>query len=248
MVQKIERFIFESKDEWKKIRQPLFTSSRISEILPNGRVLMSEDELNAFKKVNPKSSAKYKEDETVLCDGAISYILEIIQDLEGSPKEVFYNSAMEWGNLTELDAAIYYCNLNGYDLHADDVIYTSEGGTVFFVGDNILGCTPDLILSDRICQIKCPDSATHLYYVLHVNADNFKEELPKYYSQVQLEMMLTQRDACDFFSFDPRFKRESLKSKTIQVKADKDFQAKIYRKAVLCEAKKKEYINQINQL
>lgn len=247
MVQKIERFILDTKQEWAGVRKGLFTASRISEILANGKVLMNDKELAQFKKDNPKSKAKYKEDETVLGEGALTYIREIIQDLEGAPKEVFYNSAMEWGNLTEPDAAIRYCEMYGYDLYADDVIYTSEGGTVFFVGDNLLGCTPDLILKDRIVQMKCPESSTHLYYKLHVNASNFQNELPDYYAQIQLEMMLTERNICDFFSFDPRYKRESLQTHKVEIPANKDFQNLIYRKALLCEKKKQEYINQINQ-
>jgi exodeoxyribonuclease (lambda-induced) len=248
MVKVIERFILETKQEWAAVRKGLFTASRINEILPNGKVLMNELELAEYKKANPKSTAKYKEDETVLGDGAITYILEIIQDLEGAPKEVFYNSAMEWGNVTEPDAAIRYCEMFGYDLNADDVIYTSEGGTVFFVGDNLVGCTPDLILRDRIVQMKCPESSTHLYYKLHVNEANFQKELPDYYAQVQLEMMLTERNVCDFFSFDPRYTRTELQTHKIEVPADKDFQNRIYRKALLCEAKKQFYIQLINNL
>ena len=248
MVQKIERHILESKLDWHGVRKGLFTASRISEILPNGKVLMNESELAEYKKANPKSTAKYKEDDTVLGDGAITYILELIQGLEGAEKTQYYSPEMQWGNDTEPDASVRYCEMYGYDLNADDVIYTSVGGVVFFVGDNLLGCTPDLILPDRCVQIKCPDSSTQLYYKLHVNEANFKNELPKYYAQIQLEMMLTERSTCDFFSFDPRFSRTSLQTHKIEVKADSEFQNRIYRKAQLCEAKKKEYIKQIESL
>lgn len=248
MVQKIDRYVFENPSDWAQIRKGLFTASRISEILSDGKVLMTTEELAEYKKLNPKSQAKYKEDESVLSDGAVSYILEIIQGLEGAPKTQYYDSAMEWGNTTEPQAAVRYCEMFNYDLNANDVIFTSIGGTVFFVGDNLLGCTPDLIVPDKVVQFKCPESSTHLYYKLHVNENNFKSELPKYYAQVQLEMMLTERDRCDFFSFDPRFERTSLQTHKIQVLADKEFQNKIYRKALVCEAKKQEYINIINNL
>ena len=162
----IKRYIFENKNEWAEMRKDLFTASRISEIMPNGKVLMNDQELAEYKKANPKSQAKYKEDETVLGDGAISYILEIIQGLEGAPKEHYYSPSMEWGNEQEPQAVIRYCEDYGYDLFADDVIYTSQGGTVFFVGDDLLGCTPDLILANKVVQVKCPDSSTHLKYKL----------------------------------------------------------------------------------
>ncbi|HTH58267.1 MAG TPA: YqaJ viral recombinase family protein [Cyclobacteriaceae bacterium] len=248
MVKKIERFVFDDDKTYKEIRGKYFTASRISEIMADGRVLMNEEELEAWKKENPKSKAKYKEDETVLSDGAITYILELIQILEGAPKPEYHNAAMEWGNVTERDAAIKYCEMNGYDLLADDVIYTSEGGKVFFVGDGLIGCTPDLILKDRIAQIKCPESSTHLRYKLQLTDDNFKTELPDYYAQMQTEMMLTERERGDFFSFDPRFIKTSLQAHRVQVKADKDFQNKIYRKAKLCSERRQEYIKMIDAL
>ena len=147
MVKVIERFVFENKNDWAEVRKDLFTGSRISEIMPNGKRLMTDEELIAYKKENPKSKAKYIEDETALGDGAISYILEIIQRLEGAPKEEYYSSSMEWGNTEEPNAVIRYCEDYGFDLYDDDVIYTSVGGTVFFTGDDLIGCTPDLTMS-----------------------------------------------------------------------------------------------------
>jgi len=241
----IVRHVFESQNDWANIRKGLFTASRIGEIMANGRKLMNEQELAAYKLLNPKSTAKYMEDETVLSDGAITYILEIIQGLEGAPKPQFYNAAMEWGNEQEPQAILRYCNDYGFDLNADDVIYTSVGGIVFFVGDDILGCTPDLILHNKLVQVKCPDSKTHLEYKLFLTEANFKEREPKYYWQMQLEMMLGEKEESDFYSFDPRFTREAMQAHKVPVKANKEDQSAIYRKAVLCEKQKQIFINQL---
>lgn len=241
----IKRYIFENKGDWAEKRKDLFTASRISEIMPNGRVLMTPDELIEYKKANPKSQAKYKEDDTVLGDGAISYILELLQGLEGAPKIEFYSSSMEWGNEQEPQAAIRYCKDYGYDLFADDVIYTSQGGTVFFVADDILGCTPDLILKDKCVQIKCPDSSTHLKYKLFLNEGNFRESESKYFYQMQLEMMLCERRTSDFFSFDPRFKREKMQTHRVVVESDLTVQNAIFKKAKLCREKLNSFIKQI---
>jgi hypothetical protein len=242
MVNKIELFVFENKNDWQDARKGLFTASRISEIMANGRVLMNEQELAAYKLQNPKSTAKYKEDETVLSEGAITYILEIVQGLEGAPKPQFYNSSMEWGEEQEPNAVMKYCETYGYSLHDSDVIYTSQGGTVFFVGDNLLGCTPDLILKDRLVQVKCPDSKTHLKYKLFLNEDSFKEIESGYYWQMQLEMMLSEKHICDFYSFDPRFTREKMQSHKVELKSNIQDQNAIYRKAKLCENKKQEFL------
>ncbi|MFN8962401.1 MAG: YqaJ viral recombinase family protein [Betaproteobacteria bacterium] len=241
----IKRFIFENKNDWMEVRKDLFTGSRISEIMPNGKRLMTEEELIAYKKENPKSKAKYIEDETALGDGAISYILEIIQRLEGAPKDEYYSNSMEWGNDQEPNAVLRYCQDYGFDLYADDVIYTSVGGTVFFTGDDLLGCTPDVILPTKIVQVKCPDSSTHLRYKLFLNEDNFQESESKYFYQMQLEMMLTERKQGDFFSFDPRFKREKMQTHKVEVAADIDVQNAIFRKAKLCKAKINEFINEL---
>jgi hypothetical protein len=245
MLSKIERFVFENKNDWQQVRKGLFTASRIAEIMPNGRILMSDDELAAYVKLNPKSKAKYKEDERVVSDGALTYILEIIQGLEGAPAPQFYNAAMEWGNEQEPAAVMRYCEDYGHDLHDNEVIYTSQGGTVFFVGDNLLGCTPDLILKDRLVQVKCPDSRTHLRYKLFLNEDNFKEKEEKYYWQMQLEMLLAERPICDFYSFDPRFDRDKMQSHKIEIRANKEDQEAIIRKAIICEARKQELLNQL---
>lgn len=241
----IKRYIFENKSDWAEMRKDLFTASRISEIMPNGKVLMNDQELAEYKKANPKSQAKYKDDETVLGDGAISYILEIIQGLEGAPKEHYYSPSMEWGNEQEPQAVIRYCEDYGYDLFADDVIYTSQGGTVFFVGDDLLGCTPDLILANKVVQVKCPDSSTHLKYKLFLNEDNFRQTQEKYFYQMQLEMMLSERKDSDFFSFDPRFKREKMQTHKVEVRADSLVQNAIFKKAKLCREKMNEFIKQL---
>lgn len=245
MLKIINRYIFESKNDWAEIRKDLFTASRINEIMANAKRLMTPDELIQWVKDNPKSKAKYTEDENGISDGAITYILEIIQRLEGAPKPEYHSFAMDWGNETEPLAAIKYCEMNGFDIESDDVIYTSIGGTVFFTGDDLLGATPDLILPNKVAQIKCPESSTHLRYKLFLNEDNFRDEEPKYYDQVQLEMMLCEKDECDFFSYDPRFKREVMQTHTIQIKKDADRQNQIYRKAKLCKEKMNEFINQL---
>lgn len=243
-----ERFIFESKNDWEKVRKGLFTASRISEIMAGGKRLMTPEELAEYKKANPKSTAKYTEDDSVISEGAMTYILELIQGLEGAPKEQYYSPSMEWGNEQEPNAAIRYCQMYGYDLTADDVIYTSLGGTVFFVGDGILGCTPDLILPSKLVQFKCPDSSTHLYYKLFVNEANFRTELSDYFYQMQLEMMLCGKPTADFFSYDPRYKRPQMQTHKIEVPAEKEIQNAIHRKAKLCEKKKQELLTHINEL
>jgi len=152
---------------------------------------------------------------------------------------------MEWGNTEEPNAVIRYCEDYGFDLQADDVIYTSVGGTVFFTADELVGCTPDVILPTKIVQVKCPDSSTHLRYKLFLNEGNFQESESKYFYQMQLEMMLTEKKQGDFFSFDPRFKREKMQTHKVEVAANIDVQNAIFRKAKLCRKQMDQFLNQL---
>jgi hypothetical protein len=61
------------------------------------------------------------------------------------------------------------------------------------------GASPDgLIGEDGLIEIKCPNSATHIDYLL-------TGMVPKKYDlQMQWQMACTGRQWCDFVSYDPR--------------------------------------------
>ena len=111
--------------------------------------------------------------------------------------------------------------MKGYDPASDGVIYTSQGGIVFF-SDGLVGGTPDLILPDAIAEIKCPKSSTHLTYKHFVTAENFQDKLGKYYDQCQLNMYLADRDKCIFLSFDPRLRTEANRTHFIELVRDEE--------------------------
>lgn len=192
----IERFIFENKADWKEFRKGLFTSSQINRLTANGK---SENGLSV---------------------GAVTYILETINDIKGEPKIDIFNYAMEWGLEQEPQAVMRFATDNNLNVNADDFIYTSVGGFVFFKYIDIAGGTPDLILKDSIVEIKCPNSETHLYNLLFVNADNFQKEYPVYYDQCQMNMFLTQKNKSIFMSFDSRIKDTKNQAHYINIEYD----------------------------
>jgi hypothetical protein len=204
--------VFDNEEDYFKFRQDYFTSSEIIR-------LMAEP------------TKKQKEKGVKLSDGAITYILETICNVESEPKPQFYNSEMQWGNDTEPQAAFELCQLLGLDITSSEVIYTSKNGKVFYHNAKS-GGTPDQIFLGlkAISEIKCPNSATHLYYKMFVNAENFKEELPKYYCQMQHNMYLTESDFCYFFSFDPRFKKQELQKHLIKIEKDQDYLNEVFSK------------------
>lgn len=67
------------------------------------------------------------------------------------------------------------------------------------------GASPDgLISDDGLIEIKCPNSSTHTKFLLD---DEIK---PEYIAQMQFQMACTNRQWCDFVSFDPRFTGEAM--------------------------------------
>lgn len=75
----------------------------------------------------------------------------------------------------------------------------------FFAHDTLqAGASPDGLIGDKgICEIKCPNTATHI--------ETLKSpKLPtQYYWQVMGQMWITGREWCDFVSFDPRMPANS---------------------------------------
>jgi hypothetical protein len=198
----IKRYVFETEQRWLKFREDIFTSSEVNR-------LMAEP------------TKKAKEAGKLLSEGSVTYILEKLSAQFEAPKPVYFDNSMQWGQDNEPSAALLLCDLLGLSPQSDDVIYTSEGGKVLF-SDGRLGGTPDLILPNSIAEIKCPNSDTHLYYRAFVSASNFKDELPKYYDQMQANMYLCERGFCHFLSYDPRFKGEARQSHLILVKRDQE--------------------------
>jgi hypothetical protein len=246
MLQLIERYILESKEEWHKVRNGLFTGSRISEIIPGYKREMTKEEKSEWLKLNPKSKANLMEDPYGISDGAETYIDELVMVMEGAPRKDIQTYAMSHGIEREPFAVRAYCEKFGYDINSNQVIYTSQGGTVFYVGDNLLGATPDLIiLGEKVVQFKCPESLTHLRYIKNITSENFKEKLSSYYWQMQTEMMLAEVSYGEFVSYDDRYTREAMHMKVIKVDANKEDQNFIYRKAQVCEKRKLEILNML---
>lgn len=120
------------------------------------------------------------------------YMLRLIAEiLSGNPQESYTNDAMQWGIDTEPFAREYYENY--YKVKVEQVGLIRLGDT---------SCSPDGLVGDEGgLEIKCPDTTTHLKYIL----DN---QLPsEYIPQVQGGLYVSGRKWWDFVSFDPRIKR-----------------------------------------
>lgn len=121
-----------------------------------------------------------------------NYLIELaLQRVTGVFEESFINSAMEWGVMQEPHARMEYEVKN--ELFVEQLAFVDHPYIAWF------GCSPDgLVGSDGLVEIKCPNSKTHWETIK-------SQEVPsKYVFQIQTQIECTQREWCDFVSYDPR--------------------------------------------
>lgn len=130
----------------------------------------------------------------------------VIERLTGEPATSFVTPPMQWGIDVEPQARI------AYEVATGEIVIEQP----FIKHPEIkwCGCSPDgFVGDDGMVQFKCPDTHTHISYLLAgvVPTD--------YYAQMQFEMWVTRREWSDFVSFDPRVP-EHLRLFTVRLHRD----------------------------
>jgi putative phage-type endonuclease len=129
--------------------------------------------------------------------------------LTGIPVQGYQNAAMLWGTATEPEARDAYEAMTGALVEQVGFIRHPE---LAWVGASPDGCLDD----DGLLEIKCPESTTHLEWML-------EERLPpKHMPQVQFQLWVTGRQWVDFVSYDPRFP-EHLRLFTVRQERDERY-------------------------
>lgn len=120
------------------------------------------------------------------------YIAQLVAErLTGNIAPSFCNDAMNWGTEHEPIARAEYEILTGHDVNLIDFVNHPEL--------EWCGASPDgLILDLGLIEIKCPNTATHIDYLLG------QKPPTKYVPQMALQLICTGRKWVDFVSFDPR--------------------------------------------
>ena len=115
----------------------------------------------------------------------------VAERLTGVPQDSFSSAAMQWGNEQEPFARA------AYEIHSWNLV--DQTGLVMHPSIPYAGASPDGLIDDcGLVEIKCPNTATHIKYLL--SGDSPKEYQP----QMLWQMECTERKWCDFVSFDPR--------------------------------------------
>ena len=130
----------------------------------------------------------------------------ILERLTNKQAEFYSNAAMQWGTETEPMAR------QAYELKRG--VFVDEVGFIDHPTIEMSGASPDgLVGKNGLVEIKCPESKTHMEYLLSGKAP------AKYIPQMMWQMACTGREWCDFVSFDPRFP-ENLQILVVKVEYD----------------------------
>jgi putative phage-type endonuclease len=125
-----------------------------------------------------------------------NYMAQLVcERLTGTVAESFSNAAMQHGTDTEPLARA------AYEAHAD--VLVDEVAMITHPTIEAAGASPDGLVGDSgLVEIKCPNTATHIDTLLTQTVPG------KYNTQMQWQMACTDREWCDFVSFDPRLPKE----------------------------------------
>ena len=122
---------------------------------------------------------------------AETYMMELIAEkLTGQSKPFFENDAMRWGTETEPQARAMY-EVNNDFVSVREVAYVEHDEHILISPDGLIG-------DDGLLEIKCPNTTTQLKRAL---SDDYSAD---YKAQIQMQLWVTERQWCDFVSFDPR--------------------------------------------
>jgi len=121
-----------------------------------------------------------------------NYVAELVcERLTGAGAERFTNAAMAWGTEKEPEAKAAYEFMLNVDV--------APAGFVDHPKIPMSGASPDGYVGDLgLIEIKCPNTATHIETLLSGKVPD------KYVVQMFWQMLCTNRQWCDYVSFDPR--------------------------------------------
>jgi putative phage-type endonuclease len=114
----------------------------------------------------------------------------IVERLTGQKASSFSSAAMEWGVEQEPHARAAYSARTGE--------LVEEVGFIDHPTIAMSGASPDGLVGEGCVEFKCPNTATHLEYLLAGKPPE------KYVTQMQWQMACTGRPWCDFASYDSR--------------------------------------------
>lgn len=164
-----------------------------------------------------------------------NYLAQLVcERMTGKPAESYSNAAMQWGTDQEPFARAAY--------ESTKDVLVEEVGFVVHPSIEGAGASPDgLVGLFGLVEIKAPQSSTHIQTLLD-------QKVPeKYNTQMQWQMACTNRQWCDFVSFDPRMD-EGLQLFVKRVEYDPIYVSQLEKEVIFFLMEVEEKINKLNKL
>jgi len=189
-------------DEWFAERVGHFTGSEIWKLMGSGR---KKDEMFS------ETAKTY----------IIEKVAEILTDGKSQENKQVDAKATRWGEQYEPYARKCYQEFTfnkvvecGFEAHSER-----------------FGASPDgLVNEDGVLEIKCPfTSEKHIDHLLCKTPQDVFDVAPKYYYQMQAEIIATGRNWADFVSYDPRYDERNC-LKVIRIPKDEAVCAEILQR------------------
>jgi len=164
----------------------------------------------------------------------INYKTQLVTErLTNQPVQTYFNNAMQQGIDREPDARMLYELENKIDVEEVGFI---KHPNLAWSGVSVDG----LVGTDGIIEIKSPLETTHTNTLL-------KKQAPKkYYPQMQWGLCVTQRNFCDFVSYNPAFP-DDLKLFVIRVERDDDYIKMLEEEVVKFNEEIEQLLNSIKE-
>jgi putative phage-type endonuclease len=143
-----------------------------------------------------KILGKSRSKEEIFGDTAKSYLMSKVSEQLGGFVPPLSNNALEHGTETEPAAIAFYEKKYGLEVVDAPFVAYNEfygGSADGFVGD------------DGLIEVKCPYVSNHHFsYLLIKSKEDFLRIKSEYFWQCVSNMVVTNRQWCDFISFDAR--------------------------------------------
>lgn len=183
---------------WLKLRCGLITGSRIKDVL-------------AYKKTVKNGVAEETAART-------DYRMDLVAGrLTGLSPTKFVNTAMQWGTDHEPEARALY------EMRQDCMV--DRIGFAIHPTLDFSGSSPDGLMGDGILEIKCPETTTHLRWLM----DGVVPE--EHRAQMTWEMVCCEATWGHFVSYDPRLPAD-LQMFVLEYKFDAEFADRITQEVI----------------
>lgn len=156
-----------------------------------------------------------------------NYRVQLVTErLTGIPSEGYKSAAMQFGLDTEPLARL------AYEARTGEIVI--ETGFLPHGAIDWCGASPDGLIGDGGVELKCPESHTHLEWLLDGICPL------EHVAQVQGQMSVTGRPWWDFVSYDPRFPK-NLQLLIVRVSRDDAYIAELERQVQI-------FLREVDQL